>query len=74
MIPGVTDTEENVRGIAEILEGNGIQYIELLPYNKLAGAKYALIDKVYNPGFDGSVEPCLRFDVFTEYGIEAVKM
>lgn len=74
MIPGVTDTEENIRGIAEILVENGIKYIELLPYNKLAGAKYALVDKVYNPSFDGSVEPCLRFDVFAEYGIEAIKL
>ena len=74
MIPDVTDTEENIRGIAEILVENGIKYIELLPYNKLAGAKYALVDKVYAPSFDGSVEPCLRFDVFAEYGIEAVKM
>lgn len=74
MIPGVTDTEENIRGIAEILVKSNIKYIELLPYNKLAGAKYPLESREYSPSFDESVEPCLRFELFAEYGIEAVKM
>ena len=74
MIPDVTDTEENIRGIAEILVKNGVKYIELLPYNKLAGAKYPLVGREYCPSFDGEVEPNMRFEIFSEYGIEAVKM
>ncbi len=74
MIPGVTDTEYNIRGVAEILIENGIKYIELLPYNKLAGAKYPLVGKEYTPSFDGEVEPNMGFGIFAEYGIEAVKM
>ena len=74
MIPCVTDTEENIRGIAEILVKNGVKYIELLPYNKLAGAKYPLVDREYLPSFDVNVEPNMRFDIFAEYGIKAIKM
>ena len=74
MIPSVTDTAENVRAVAETLADNGIKNIELLPYNKLAGAKYPLVDREYCPSFDGSIEPDMRFEIFAEYGIEAVKM
>ena len=74
MIPTVTDTEENVRAIAEILRENGIKYIELLPYNKLAGAKYPLVGREYTPSFDGGVMPQMRIEIFEEYGIGAVRM
>lgn len=74
MIPTVTDTEENVRAIAGILRENGIKYIELLPYNKLAGAKYPLVGREYTPSFDGDVAPRMRFEIFEEYGIRAVRM
>jgi pyruvate formate lyase activating enzyme len=74
MIPTVTDTEENIRGICEILLKNGVKYVELLPYNKLAGAKYSLVDREYMPSFDACAESNMRFDIFAEYGIKAVKM
>ena len=74
MVPDVTDTEENIRGIAELLARNGVERIELLPYNKLAGAKYPLVGKEYRPSFDGNVEPNMRLEVFAEYGIKAVKL
>lgn len=74
LIPSVTDTEENIRGIAEILVKNGIDYIEVLPYNKLAGAKYALVEREYSPSFDGSIEPNPRAEIFGEYGIKMKKM
>lgn len=74
MIPSVTDTEENVRAVAELLKKNGIKYIELLPYNKLAGAKYPLVGKEYAPSFDGTRDCELRFEIFEEYGIMTVKM
>ena len=74
MIPTVTDTEKNVCQIAEILVQNGVKYIELLPYNKLAGAKYPLVGREYKTSFDGSREPQMRLDIFAKYGIEAVKL
>lgn len=74
MIPTVTDTEENIHGICAILLNNGVKYVELLPYNKLAGAKYPLVGREYCPSFDGSTEPQMRFEIFEKYGIKAVKM
>ena len=48
MIPGMTATEDNIKGIAKYL--NGIyQYVsyEILNYNPLAEAKYHLVDREY---------------------------
>ena len=44
LIPGITDTDENLRGIAKIANGHTV---ELLPYNDLAGAKYPSVGKTY---------------------------
>lgn len=71
LIPTVTDTEENIRGIAELLSENGVKYIELLPYNKMAGSKYKLVGREYEPSFDGSIPVSIRTEIFAEYGIEA---
>ena len=71
LIPGVTDTEENLRSIATLLEQNGINYIELLPYNKMVGSKYQLVGKVYAPSFDESTPVTSRTELFREYGIQA---
>ena len=44
LIPGITDTEENLRAISEIA---GPFRTELLPYNSLAGAKYPMLGMEY---------------------------
>ncbi|MBE6600764.1 MAG: glycyl-radical enzyme activating protein [Ruminococcaceae bacterium] len=44
LIPGITDTEENLSAIAKIADGAPV---ELLPYNKLAGAKYEGVGKKF---------------------------
>jgi len=44
LIPGITDTDENIAAIAKIADGHPV---ELLPYNDLAGAKYPSVGKVY---------------------------
>jgi pyruvate formate lyase activating enzyme len=40
LIPGVTDTAENLRAIFEFMREAGLQRAALLPYNPSAGAKY----------------------------------
>lgn len=70
LIPTVTDTEDNIRAIAELLSLNGVGYIELLPYNKMAGAKYGLASKTYSPSFDGTLPVNPRAHIFEQYGIE----
>lgn len=44
LIPGITDTDDNLASIAEIADGHEV---ELLPYNDLAGAKYRSVGKKY---------------------------
>ncbi len=43
-IPHITDTEENLRKIREIADG---AKLELLPYNRFAGAKYEMLGMKY---------------------------
>ena len=45
LIPDITDTEENLRQISEIV---GEHPVELLKYNVLAGAKYPSVGKKYS--------------------------
>ena len=71
LIPHVTDTPENLTAIARALSSHGIKAIELLPYNKMAGAKYALIEETYAPSFDTSAECSPRTEIFKSYGIAA---
>ena len=47
LIPGITDTEENLRGLAALA---GHDPVELLPCNRLAGAKYPQAGMVYPLG------------------------
>lgn len=74
LIPTVNDTEDNIRQTAELLRDNGISYVELLPYNKMAGAKYKLAGMEYNPSFDERVPVQLRTEIFAAYGITAKKI
>lgn len=49
LIPGITDTEENLQAIAAFI---GDEPIELLPYNDLAPAKYAAVGRTYGLEID----------------------
>lgn len=70
LVPGVNDTADNITRTAEFMAGLGVKEIELLPYNKAAGAKYKLLDRLYVTDFDQTVEPQPRTDIFGQYGIE----
>jgi len=70
LIPGVNDTEANTRAMAELMQACGVDRLEILPYNKMAGGKYRMLGREYEPGFDGSVEPTVRHEILSEYGIE----
>ena len=72
LIPTVTDTEQNLRAIAELLSENGVMRIELLPYNKMTGSKYPLAGLKYRPSFDESRKLRVGAEIFEEYGISAV--
>ena len=70
LIPTVNDTEANIRATAEFMSGLGVRYIELLPYNKMAGGKYLMLGRKYTVDFDGELPPQTRAEIFNEYGIE----
>ena len=72
LIPGVTDTEENLAGIAQILRQHGVKSIELLPYHRAAGGKYAAVGKVFSPQYDENRPVTPRIDLFASHGIRAV--
>ena len=69
LIPVVTDTAENLTAISEFLRQTGVDSIELLPYNKFAGGKYAAVGMEYAPGFDETAESQPRGEVFTARNI-----
>jgi len=70
LIPGVTDTAANLTEIARFLKERGIGSIDLLPYNKMAGGKYASIGAVYKPSFDENIPSQSRTEIFESMGIK----
>ena len=70
LIPDVTDTEENLTAIAEIVSRTRALWVELLPYNKMAGSKYKMLGKTYLPKFDERAEPKPREEIFAAYGVK----
>lgn len=73
LIPGVNDSEKNMRSVAELI-GNapGLKYVELLPYQSTAGAKYPMLNRQYNPKFDTAAQPQLHTGILDKYNIRWV--
>lgn len=69
LIPGVTDTGENLKAIAERVKNSNASGVELLPYNKMAGSKYKLVGKEYRPVFDEKAEVNIDTALFEREGI-----
>ncbi|MBE7067844.1 MAG: glycyl-radical enzyme activating protein [Clostridiales bacterium] len=69
LIPSVTDTDENLEAIAKFMQKNGVNYVELLPYNRFAGSKYASVLREYVVDFDESQEVNKGEKIFEKYNI-----
>ena len=70
VIPGVNDDEEHVETAARLLEGaRALVRVELLPYQRAAGAKYGMVGKAYRPEFDESRAPRMLTGAFEKRGI-----
>ena len=53
LVPGVTDTRANLGRIARLAHAlPGLTGVDLLPYNRVAGGKYAACGMEFRPGFD----------------------
>ncbi len=71
LVPGVTDTDENLSAIAHTIAGMpGLQRVDLLPYNKVAGAKYRALGMEFKPDYDEAREVNANTRSFHEAGIE----
>jgi len=71
LVPGVTDTAENLAAIARTIEGlPGLQMVDLLPYNKVAGAKYRAVGMDFKPDYDETREVSANTRPFDLAGIE----
>ncbi|MBN1266745.1 MAG: hypothetical protein JXA25_14710, partial [Anaerolineales bacterium] len=71
LIPGITDTDANLEAIAAFIASfpNRPQRIDLLPYNPLSGAKYDMLNREYNPGFDPYRPPNTSTAIFEAYDL-----
>jgi pyruvate formate lyase activating enzyme len=73
LAPGVTDTEENLTAMAEFLRNRrNLQRIELLPYNRAAGGKYAPLGMTFQPTFDETRAVTPHADIFASLGLNVV--
>lgn len=70
LIPTVNDTLENMEATAGLLENAPmLEKVELMRYNKAAGAKYSGLDMEYNPDFPEQLEPAVIREPFERRGI-----
>lgn len=70
LIPGVNDSPENLGAVAELLVGAPrLRRVELLPYNPMAGAKYAKVGRRFEPTFDAERPPNTDPRPFLDRGI-----
>jgi pyruvate formate lyase activating enzyme len=71
LVPGITDTEENLSAIARLASPlKGLQRVDLLPYNRAAGGKYEAAGMAYRPGFDEEREVRTNTGPFERMGLE----
>ncbi len=72
LVPGVTDTAENLTAIARLVKGlPGLMRVELLPYNRAAGSKYEYAGMRFTPEYDETRSPNVNTAAFDHAGIEA---
>ncbi len=72
LVPGVTDTDENLGSIAYLVRGlPGLIRVDLLPYNYAAGAKYPTVGMVFKPEYDETRPLNLNVALFEQLGVKA---
>ena len=60
LIPGITDTEDNLAGIYAFVRDAGLDRIALLPYNPSSGAKYEWLGRDYAVAGEPQDGECLE--------------
>jgi pyruvate formate lyase activating enzyme len=71
LVPGVTDTDANLEGIARMIQGlPGLLRVDLLLYNRAAGAKYEYLGMSFLPEYDEERPLNINTGIFERMGIE----
>lgn len=71
LVPGVTDTDDNLIDIARVVNSlPGLVRVDLLPYNRAAGSKYRSIGREFNPDYDEERPLNTNIHIFEQLGIE----
>ena len=72
LIPGYSDTPENLAATAaRLAPAKGRVAVELMPFNPLAGAKYALVGRPYRPLHETGRSPRSNLAPFQALGLDA---
>ena len=70
IIPGVNDNEAHFETAASLVkDARSLVRIDVLPYQRAAGAKYEMVSMAYKPGFDESRDPRFFTHIFEREGI-----
>ncbi|MGA2504972.1 MAG: radical SAM protein [Anaerolineales bacterium] len=71
LVPGVTDTDENLAGIAKTVEKlPGLIEVDLLSYNRAAGSKYRYIGMEFMPEYDETRPLNINMKIFEQSGLK----
>jgi len=70
LVPGVTDTDENLTAIADTVAGlAGLERVDLLPYNRAAGGKYEAAGVKFTIDYDESRPINTNLEPFRRAGV-----
>ena len=70
IIPGVNDEKAHFETVAALVgNARALVRVEILPYQRAAGAKYGMVGRQYTPEFDESKRPEYYLEVFDDNGI-----
>ncbi len=70
LVPGVTDTDENLTAIARTVRGlPGLLRVDLLPYNRAAGSKYQFAGMEFKPDYDETRPLNINTALFDRFGV-----
>jgi len=71
LVPGVTDTNENLAAIARTIKDMpDMLRVDLLPYNRAAGAKYQAAGMEFKPDYDETSPVNANVAIFEKAGIK----
>jgi pyruvate formate lyase activating enzyme len=75
LVPGVTDTDDNLAGIAEVVAKiPGLVEVDLLPYNRAAGAKYRYAGMEFKPDYDEARPLNFNTQIFEQAGLKVKRV